>query len=237
MTRKPKARWRTVVSIERLLDPAMIVLALVWLGLLIIELVTGLTPTLSLIGTIIWIIFIADFVLRLLIAPDRSLYLKRQWLTAISLVVPALRAFRIVRALRVLKLATSVNRGVRALGLALRQHGFAYVLAATLLVIIAGATGIWVFERGQPGGPASYSDALWWTAMIITTLGSDYWPQTTEGRVLCFLIALYALSVFGYITATIATYFLGDRARRSELMMLQKEIAGLREEIRREREG
>jgi hypothetical protein len=28
----------------------------------------------------------------------------------------------------------------------------------------------------------SYGDALWWTATIITTLGSQYWPATAAGR-------------------------------------------------------
>ncbi len=29
-------------------------------------------------------------------------------------------------------------------------------------------------------------------------LGSEYWPQTVEGRVLCLLLAFYAFGVFGY---------------------------------------
>lgn len=43
------------------------------------------------------------------------------------------------------------------------------------------------FERGAlpRGGIDSYGTALWWTAMILTTMGSDYWPKTAEGRILC----------------------------------------------------
>jgi len=44
-----------------------------------------------------------------------------------------------------------------------------------------------------PGGPYSCGEALWWTAMIMTTMGSQYWPQTIEGRMLCVFLALYAL--------------------------------------------
>ncbi len=237
MRQKARGRWRTLVDLQKLLDPAMIVLALAWLVLLAIELIRGLSPTLELVGTVIWVIFIAEFVLSLAIAPDRKVFLKHNVLTAISLLVPALRAFRVLRALRglrVIKLVTSVNRGMHALGRALRERGFAYVLAATLLVVFAGALGMYVFEQAAPnGGFADYGEALWWTAMMITTLGSNYWPQTTEGRVLCFLIALYAFSMFGYVTATIATYFLGDRARRNDTQLLRQEISSLREEISR----
>jgi voltage-gated potassium channel len=75
------------------------------------------------------------------------------------------------------------------------------------------------FEMDAPGGPgfADYSTALWWTAMLLTTMGSEYWPQTAEGRLLCLLLALYAFAIFGYVTAAIAAYFVGkdhDRGQR-----------------------
>jgi voltage-gated potassium channel len=48
--------------------------------------------------------------------------------------------------------------------------------------------------------------------MIMTTMGSAYWPLTPEGRILCFLLALYAFGVLGYLTATIASLFIGKDA-------------------------
>jgi voltage-gated potassium channel len=214
-TRRKKERWRMLVSIERLLDPMMIVLGLVWLALAVMELMGTLTPVLERIVVAIWIIFIADFLLGLLIAPDRLVYLKRNWLNLIALAVPAFRGFRILRALRgmrLVRLVTSLNRGIRALSFALRRHGFAYVLAATMLVVFAGAAGMYAFERDVANTAMnSYGYALWWTAMLVTTIGSDYWPRTTEGRVLCLMLGLYSFSVLGYITATLASLFLGDR--------------------------
>lgn len=210
-----RQRWRAVVTADRLLEPMMVVLGLVWLALLVIELLQGLTPTLVWIGTAIWIVFIVDFVARLAIAPDRGIYLKHNWLTLIALIVPAFRALRVLRAFRALRLVrlfTSVNRGIRALSFALRRQGFAYVLAATLLVVFAGAAGMYAFEGpAAGGGMESYSYALWWTAMLVTTIGSDYWPRTPEGRILCLMIGLYSLAVLGYITATLASLFLGSR--------------------------
>jgi voltage-gated potassium channel len=65
------------------------------------------------------------------------------------------------------------------------------------------------FELDAPGGPGfpDYGTALWWTAMLLTTMGSDYWPRTPEGRFVCLLLAVYAFAVFGYVTAAIAAYF------------------------------
>jgi voltage-gated potassium channel len=115
---------------------------------------------------------------------------------------------------------TSLNRGMRALAVTLGRRGIGFVLALTLVVILVGAAGMSYFESpsalraegvtptGQTGGGIeSYWGGLWWTAMAMTTMGSAYWPQTVEGRILAFLLAVYAFTVFGYITATIASHF------------------------------
>jgi voltage-gated potassium channel len=72
-------------------------------------------------------------------------------------------------------------------------------------------------------------------------MGSDYWPHTTEGRILSLLLALYAFTVFGYVTATLATFFIGKDAKdrvgvagASELQALRQDIAALREQLERQ---
>ena len=47
--------------------------------------------------------------------------------------------------------------------------------------------------------------------MIMTTMGSTYWPQTAEGRLMCVGLALYAFAMFGYITAIVASFFVARR--------------------------
>jgi voltage-gated potassium channel len=141
---------------------------------------------------------------------------------------------------RLLRIVTSLNRGMRALGASLRRRAFGYVAGLTVLVAGAGAAGMYAFENGTPGGLNSYGEALWWTAMIMTTMGSEYWPETLEGRVLCVLLALYAFGVFGYVTATLATFFIGRDAENGEaevagareLAALRLELVALRDDLR-----
>jgi voltage-gated potassium channel len=52
--------------------------------------------------------------------------------------------------------------------------------------------------------------------MLMTTLGPTSWPVTLPGRVLCFLLGLYAFTVFGYVTATLATFFIDRDADRPD---------------------
>lgn len=238
--------------LEDWLEIPLSVLGFVWLILLVIELTGNLSRGLELLGSVIWIVFILDFAFKFTLAPGKVGYLKRNWLTALSLLVPALRVFRIFRVFRVLRAAravrgvrlfrvlTSLNRGMKALGASFSRRGFGYVVALSAIVVFAGAAGILAFENQSEGGIKTYGDALWWTAMMITTIGSDYFPLSAEGRVLCFLLALYGFAVFGYVTATLATYFVGRDAADAEselvgaedLRELRHEIALLRNEIR-----
>ena len=246
-----RERYELLQRLEDWLETPMLVLAFVWLALLIVELIWGESLWFEIIGTTIWVIFLLDFAVELVLAPHRVAYLKRNWVTAISLLIPALRIFRIFRVFRLLRLAragrglrlirvvSSLNRSMKALGASLSRRGFGYVIALTVLVTFAGAAGMYAFENESPGGPNRYGEALWWTAMIMTTMGSQYWPQTAEGRVLCVFLALYAFGVFGYVTATLATFFVGRDAENDEaelagakqLAALREEVSALREEI------
>ncbi len=234
------------------LETPMLVLGFAWLGLFIVELVWGLNPLLEAIGIIIWIAFIVDFSIQFLLAPSKLLYLKHNWLTAFSLMIPALRTFRIVgvvralqsihavRGLQLVRVMTRINKGMRVLASSIGRRGFGYVVGLTTIVTLIGAAGMYTFEHELPDGTISdYGTALWWTAMVMTTIGSDYFPKTAEGRVLCFLLALYAFAIGGYVTATLATFFVvqdveNDEAKLASaksIQALQVEIFALRTEI------
>jgi voltage-gated potassium channel len=238
---------------EDWLELPMLVLGFIWLGLFIIELVWGLNPLLQMIGVMIWIAFIIDFGIQFAIAPHKSNYLRQNWLTALSLMIPALRTLKIVpvmqafmqsvhavRGLQLLRVMTRINKGMRVLGASIGRRGLGYVLGLSAIVTLIGASGIYAFERELHGEIADYGTALWWTAMIMTTIGSDFFPKTPEGRVLGFLLALYAFGVSGYVTATLATYFIGQDAIDDEaeltsaksIQALQAEISALRTEIK-----
>jgi len=247
-----RERGEVLQQVEDWLEVPLLLLSFGWLALFVVELIWGLSPLLDALGITIWAIFILDFALEFFLAPRKRAYLRRNWLTALSLMLPALRVVRIVRVVRALRTVRAVrglqllrvmsrtNRGMRALAGSVHRRGFGYVVTLTTIVVLTGAAGMYTFEQGVPdSGLTDYGTALWWTAMLMTTLGSEYFPKSPEGRVLCFLLALYAFAVFGYVTATLATFFIGRDAEdpNSEvagaraIADLQAEITALRTEL------
>ena len=229
-----RQRRHLLHRVSRLLDRPMTILSLVWLVLLVVDLTQGMNVFLERLNLAIWGAFIVHFALELAIAPDKLEYVRRNWITAIALVLPALRAVRVLRAFRLLRagrvvrslsllrLFTSLNRGMRAMQRAFARQGLGYVLALTLIIDFAGAAGMYAFENptalrqaGYPPearGLSTYGEAVWWTSMMLTTMGSEYWPKTSEGRVVCLLLSIYAFAIFGYITATVASWIIGAQA-------------------------
>ncbi len=235
-------RNKLLTSIERLLEGPMIFLGFVWLVLLVIELIWGLIKPLEYTSLIIWIIFIIDFLIKFILAPGKIIFLKKNWLTAISLLIPALRVFRIFRLIRLLRglrgirlvrIVSSLNRSMKSLGATMKRRAFGYVFGITLIITFAGAAGMYALENPNPGFN-TYGMALWWTAMRVITAGNEFNPATPEGRGLAFLLAIFGYTIFGYVTATFATFFIGRDAEEKDAPVAgAKDVAELKAEIKK----
>jgi voltage-gated potassium channel len=237
-------RGELLRQVARALDGPMTALGFLWLVLVVAELTAGLSPLLATLGEVIWGLFVLHFLVELVIAPRKGAYLRRNWLTALSLVLPALRVLRLARlasaarllratrGARLVRVVGSANRGMRALGRVMGRRGLGYAVVLTLLVNLLGAAGIYAFEREVAGGAITgFGTALWWTAMTLTTMGADYFPRTPEGRVLGLLLAIYGFAVFGYVTAAIASLFVARDAEEDGELAGAAQVEALRAEV------
>lgn len=247
------ARAELTRRLEHWLELPLTILAAVWLLLAVVEFLRGEHRVLNAATTAIWIVFILEFALRFAVAPRRLWFLRRNWITALALLLPAIRVFRVarllrlwrvgrgMRALRLVRLLTTFNRGMRALGSTMQSRGFPYVLSLTAVVLLLGAAGMYAFERdaGDRTGFGTFGGSVWWTAMLLTTMGSEHWPRSPEGRLVCLLLSIYAFAVFGYITATLASFFVGTdaEAERAMTRKLQDELVSLRAAVERLQSG
>ncbi len=246
-------RYKLLHEFEALLDPVVMVLGFVWLMLLVIELAWTESAFLRMLAWVIWGVFLIDFGIRFTIAPRKTRYLRSNWLAALSLLLPGLRIFHLtrlapliystqaVREIALIDVLSSLRDSLRTLRLHMKRRGIALVVAMTTLVTLVGAAAMYYFENIGPGeGFKNYWDALYWTGMMMTNFGSSYWPVSEEGRVLAFIMAVYAFTIFGYTTATLATFLISREAqsKNSELstsksiQSLQDEVRALRTEIR-----
>ncbi len=185
-------RLQTLNELDDWLRRPMLALSFAWLVLVVAELAWGTSRLLEVFGTAIWVIFLLEFALRIALAPDKLAFLRANWLSALALLAPALRLVRVLRVLRFARLGRGLrlfrivgtaNRGMRTLRASMGRRRLGYVLALTCFVALLGAGGMLAFEPASEveGGFTSYADALWWTGMLLTSLGSEFWPRTLEG--------------------------------------------------------
>jgi voltage-gated potassium channel len=231
----------------------MLLLSFVWFLVIITELVNGTSPLLLSLGTVLWVLFVIYFGLRLAIVPDRVIFLKRNWLFVLAILVPVLRFFPFLQRLplaraltatfgmQVIWMFASADQGLQSLRRTMGRRGTGYALTFTAVVLLAGAAGMLHFENdsADPQGIHNYPKALWWVAMQITNIGSGYRPVTVGGHVICLGISIFAVAIFGYLTAVFAAFFIGRDAadpkseipNQTSIHQLSAEIVLLRKAI------
>ena len=160
--------------------------------------------------TIAWIAFAIEFVVMLVLVPDRKKYLRHHPVEVIVVfltppVLPAalqsLRAIRLLRLLRLLKLAQLSNR-------VFSNEGLQYAALLTLLATVAGGSVFRAFEaRNQH---LSEWDGIYWAFTSMTTLGSQYSATTLGGQITEVVILLVGISFIAMLTGAIARRFLNQ---------------------------
>ena len=152
-------REQLALRMERWLDPPMAVLAVVWAVLVAYQLVApdDQRGVLSTANSVLWVVFLVEFVSRLAVDGNPLRYLRRRWPTLVFLALPALRLARLVpavRALRLLPAAQVVGTSYRALGTARSLLGgrLTFLSVATLIVVFSGGQLLYLLEgRLGPG--------------------------------------------------------------------------------------
>jgi voltage-gated potassium channel len=202
----------------------MMVLALAMIPLIVVPLVLDLSPAteravLS-IDYVLWAVFAAEYGIKLSLAPNRRRFVARHIPDLIIVLVPMLRPLRVLRSVRLLRLLRLAllggfaAKGLREARSILRHRGLNWVLLIVLVLNLIAAAAVLEFERGNPEANIdSYPDALWWAVTTITTVGyGDRFPMSPAGRGVAVVLMIAGIAMFGVITATIAAYFVEQKA-------------------------
>jgi len=100
--------------------------------------------------------------------------------------------------------------------------------------LFAGAAGMLHFEGNveDDQGIHTYLRALWWTAMQLSNMGSGYVIRTTGGRIVDLSVSIYAVAIFGYMTALLASLLIDREVKDPKPeIAYQKSLQALKEEI------
>lgn len=206
-------RHDLVDDIERVTRYPMAVLGLVWLVLAIVILTTDLNGSAStvLVGTlfVLWAIMAVEYLVRLVVTPDTSSYLKRRWVEPATVVVPPLQSWHIPG---IEKTSLVVHEGALRLQAILRHHSLFRVLIAAAGTLFLGAWLVLLFEENAKGSNIhNYPDALWWAIVTVTTVGyGDRYPVTGGGRTVAVILMLLGIGLIGTLTATVASVFIKE---------------------------
>ena len=226
------------------IDPVMMVLALVWLPVLVIPLVTQLhgaiALTFAIIDYVVWATFAVEYAVKLRLAVSKWHYVGHHLLDLAMVAVPILRPLRLARLLRIIRLDRVVlvlTGGLKRARAMLAHHGLQFVLLAVATIMFAAAGLELYFERHSTGPTAihNFGDALWWAVVTVTTVGyGDKVPITGAGKWVATVLMFTGIGLVGALTATIASYFVQEQ-RSSELIQIKQQLAEIRELITAQR--
>jgi voltage-gated potassium channel len=217
-------RGEALERFSRAVDGPLTVLALLMIPLIVLPLVVDLSPgtesAFLAIDYLIWAVFATEYAIKLYLAPNRRRFVAHHIPDLIIVVVPMLRPLRVLRSVRLLRLLRLVRlaafaaKGLHEARGILRHRGLNWVLLIVLILNLIAAAAVLEFERGNPQANInSYPDALWWAVTTITTVGyGDRFPMSPAGRGVAVVLMIAGIAMFGVITATIAAYFVEQKA-------------------------
>ena len=206
-------RHDRVDAIEHATRWPMAILGIAWLVLGILALTRNANGASSrlLVGGLfaIWVVLLAEYVVRLIVTPDTKGYVKRRWIEPVTVAVPALQGWHVVGIERVTLLA---HEGVLRTEAILRHHSLFRVLIAAVMTLFLGAWMVLLFEENAPGANIhTYPEALWWAIVTVTTVGyGDRFPVTGGGQCVAVVLMLVGIGLIGVLTATVASVFIKE---------------------------
>lgn len=164
-----------------------------------------------------WVAFGLDYLLGLLISPNRISYVKHHVVLLAALIFPPIRLLMLGHVFHVLR-ARPLRSGDRARS---------YLLYLTTLLLVFSSVLVVYFERSAPNSNIrSFGDALWWGGETVSTVGyGDFYPVTLGGRLVAGVLFFNGVALLSVITAGLAQRFTVSDARAEDERMQETEAA------------
>jgi voltage-gated potassium channel len=212
---------------------ALSLLSLVNIVLLALPIASDTKGALIVLEVIMSLIFIGDFVQRLVRSDSKAHYFFRKfgWLDLLgSLPVPGLRLLRIARVVHLERdlRRKGGRRMVREISAGRAEAALFLVILLVFINLEFATMAVLAFENNSTAANIKTGgEALWWAIVTMTTVGyGDFYPVTNGGRFVGAFLMITGVALFGVIAAFVANLFLSARAPkkggpRSEIQELR----------------
>jgi voltage-gated potassium channel len=183
--------------------------------------------------------FVAEYVLRLIVAPEApshehhgAVWARLHWAVSLGGVLDLLCALPALAALARIPSASlfgfvwafkyiRYSPGLASLGRVVRkaQQALLSVLLGFAIVLLTAASIAYLVERdANPDAFGSIPAALWWAIVTMTTTGyGDVVPQTMAGRILAGVVMMSGILVFALWAGILASGYAEELRRREFL--------------------
>jgi len=189
------------------------VLAIASVVFAIVDMTSGMPAWMSIADTVIYFIFLIDYVTRFILAKSKKEFFKSNIFDFIA-IIPFNSIMRVFRTLKILKLA-KLSRLTRTLSASgrlfarckrfLNTNGLKYVLIVSAMLIVIGGGLVSIFED------MSFMDGMWWAFVTSTTVGyGDISPSTMGGRAIAIILMISGIGLIGSLTSSITAFFMKD---------------------------
>ena len=97
------------------------------------------------------------------------------------------------------------------------MNGIIYIAIVSVIVIILGASAIFVVESGAENTQIhTWLDAFWWASATATTVGyGDIVPVTETGRMIGIAMMYVGIGVIGAFISSIGATLIGSKMKQT----------------------
>lgn len=210
----------------RIFDHVLVVVALLIPLQWYLQSLQGDWPTYSrIIDWAIWLFFLTETLILLLLVEQRGRYLRGNWMnlviiaSGLPLLWPGLPLVGALRGLRLLLFVGLLPRLSRTAAELLGRNHFGY----TLLVMGSAIAAVGVLASVVEPAIETSLDGIWWALVTASTVGyGDIVPTTPQGRAFATVVIIMGLAMVALITANISAFLVDNEVDRERRELLKK---------------
>ena len=158
-------------------------------------------------------VFFIDYIRQIVVAKHKWRYIFTWGLLDLASSIPTVGEFRFFRAAQIIRALKAV-RSIRILSQVLVRDRMASAVSLLLIIGIVIVVGSCIcvlhFELSVVhGNIKSAEDVAWWAFETTSTVGyGDFYPVTSEGRVLAVLVMCVGIGLFATFAGALAGLFM-----------------------------